>query len=162
RQTAPLTVQQFAAMGGHARASELTKERRKEIARKAAQSRWEQARVRAAKRLDSCVDWTNCPFIDQNPEIEGGRPTIPGNRIPAITIVKSWDQGMTEQAIARELGTPLAKVRALLRYCQNHKKPACDIDWSGCSLVGPDPADQRWLVVIGTSVAAEGIVGVHD
>jgi hypothetical protein len=36
----PLTVPQFAALGGHARAKSLSAERRKEIARQAVSARW--------------------------------------------------------------------------------------------------------------------------
>jgi hypothetical protein len=40
-----LTVKQMAAMGGNARAKTLTKARRKEIARKAAEARWKPKQV---------------------------------------------------------------------------------------------------------------------
>jgi hypothetical protein len=38
--TKPMTVQEFAALGGKARAKGLTAKRRKEIAAKAAAARW--------------------------------------------------------------------------------------------------------------------------
>jgi len=40
----PLTIQEFARMGGHARAKKLTEKERKESARRAAQARWAKAK----------------------------------------------------------------------------------------------------------------------
>jgi hypothetical protein len=42
----PLTVQEFARLGGKARAKKLGKERLKESARKAAQARWAQQKAK--------------------------------------------------------------------------------------------------------------------
>jgi hypothetical protein len=40
----PLTIQEFARMGGHARAKKLSETQRKESARCAAQARWAKAK----------------------------------------------------------------------------------------------------------------------
>jgi hypothetical protein len=40
----PLSIQEFARMGGHARAKKLTEKQRKESARRAAQARWAKAK----------------------------------------------------------------------------------------------------------------------
>ncbi len=53
----PLTVQEFARLGGHARAKKLGKEKLKESARKAAEARWAKRKaeldqdVKRAKKL---------------------------------------------------------------------------------------------------------------
>jgi hypothetical protein len=45
----PLTIQEFARMGGHARAKKLTETQRKESARRAAQARWAKAKEKEKK-----------------------------------------------------------------------------------------------------------------
>jgi hypothetical protein len=41
----PLTVTEFASMGGHARAKKLTKKQRSESARKAVNARWKKKKT---------------------------------------------------------------------------------------------------------------------
>ena len=67
------------------------------------------------------MDWSNCPLIDVNPDVQRGRAVLKGTRMPADDIVANWEAGVDEADIAANFGLPAALVKAILSYAAEHQ-----------------------------------------
>jgi uncharacterized protein (DUF433 family) len=69
-------------------------------------------------------DWSQCPLVEFDPEIQSGAPVLRGTRMPVDAIVGNSDYGLSAPEIAEQFEIPPDRVEAILVYFQSHR-PAC-------------------------------------
>ena len=62
------------------------------------------------------IDWSRCSIVQTDPEKMGGVPTERAWRLAADSIVKNYDDGVSEEEIAGMFEVPLTDVRVILAY----------------------------------------------
>ena len=60
------------------------------------------------------VDWSGCPLVEVDPEIQSGAPVVRGTRVPVSTIVDNAEYGLSVAGITEQ-------VRAILTYADGHR-----------------------------------------
>lgn len=60
--------------------------------------------------------WTDCPYVQVDPEKLHGEPTVGAYRVAARTVVECEEFGETPEEIAEDYGLPLDQVKAVLNY----------------------------------------------
>ena len=67
------------------------------------------------------VDWSQCPLVEIDPEIQSGAPVLRGTRMPVDAIVGNFDYGESAADIAALFEIPLERVEAVLAYVESHR-----------------------------------------
>lgn len=67
------------------------------------------------------VDWSHCPLVGVDPEIQSGAPVLRGTRLPASAIVDNAEFGLTAAEISEQFEIAQAQVEAILTYAKGHR-----------------------------------------
>jgi uncharacterized protein (DUF433 family) len=67
------------------------------------------------------IDWSECPLVEIDPEIQSGAPVLRGTRMPVSAIVDNFDYGESAADIAQLFEIPLEPVEAVLAYVKSHR-----------------------------------------
>lgn len=67
------------------------------------------------------IDWSECPQVEVNPNIQSGNPILRGTRMPASAIVDNFDYGLSVAEISEHFELPLDPIRAILTYAKSHR-----------------------------------------
>lgn len=67
------------------------------------------------------VDWSKCPLVEVDPEIQSGAPVVPGTRVPVSAIVDNAEYGLSVKEISEQFPVSSAEVRAILEYANGHR-----------------------------------------
>jgi uncharacterized protein (DUF433 family) len=67
------------------------------------------------------VDWSDCPFVEIKPGVQGGAPVLRGTRMPANAIVENFDYGVSAAEISEQFEVPLDGIQAILTYAKSHR-----------------------------------------
>lgn len=67
------------------------------------------------------VDWSNCPLVEVDPQIQGGAPVLRGTRLPASAIVDNAEYGLSVPEISQQFEVSQAQVREILTYANGHR-----------------------------------------
>jgi uncharacterized protein (DUF433 family) len=67
------------------------------------------------------IDWSECPLVEIDPEIQSGAPVLRGTRMPVGAIVDNADFGLSAAEIAEQFELPLERVEAVLTYVKSHR-----------------------------------------
>jgi len=67
------------------------------------------------------IDWSQCPLVEIDPEIQSGAPVLRGTRMPVNAIVDNADYGVSAAEIAEQFEIPLERVEAVLTYVKSHR-----------------------------------------
>jgi uncharacterized protein (DUF433 family) len=67
------------------------------------------------------VDWSNCPLVEVDPEIQSGAPVLRGTRLPASAIVDSAEYGLGPEEISSQFQVSVDRVREVLQYAAIHR-----------------------------------------
>lgn len=62
------------------------------------------------------IDWSECPLVEIDAEIQSGAPVLRGTRMPVTAIVDNFDYGVGEGEIAEQFEIPLERVQAVLAF----------------------------------------------
>jgi uncharacterized protein (DUF433 family) len=68
------------------------------------------------------IDWSQCPLVEIDPEIQSGAPVLRGTRMPVEAIVGNSDYGLSAPEIAEQFELPLKRVEAVLTYVKSHRR----------------------------------------
>lgn len=72
-------------------------------------------------RRNETIDWSQCPLVETDPEIQSGAPVLRGTRMPVNAIVDNFDYGEDAAEIAELFEIPLERVEAVLAYVKSHR-----------------------------------------
>jgi uncharacterized protein (DUF433 family) len=66
------------------------------------------------------VDWSQCPFVEANPQIQSGATVLRGTRMPVSAIVDNFDDGLSVAEIMEQFEVSEEDIVAVLEYAKNH------------------------------------------
>ena len=82
------------------------------------------------------------PYVEQRPNVQGGRPIIKGSRFPVSSIVQDYRRGLSVEEILREFPQLRpAEVHDALSYYYDHQM---EIDQEIAELTDLDVAMQQY------------------
>src|ERR1700693_6047945 len=67
------------------------------------------------------IDWSECPLVEIDPEIQSRAPVLRGTRMLVDAIVDNADYGESAAEIAGLFEIPLERVEAVLTYVKSHR-----------------------------------------
>jgi uncharacterized protein (DUF433 family) len=67
------------------------------------------------------VDWSQCPLVEVDPEIQSGAPVLMGTRLPVSAIVDNAEYGLSPAEITEQFEVSQAQVEAILAYAKGHR-----------------------------------------
>jgi uncharacterized protein (DUF433 family) len=67
------------------------------------------------------VDWSECPLVEVDPEIQSGAPVLAGTRLPVSAIVDNAEYGLSVAEISEQFEVSQAQVKAILAYAKGHR-----------------------------------------
>jgi len=67
------------------------------------------------------IDWSQCPLVEVDPEIQSGVPVLSGTRLPASAIVDNAEYGLSVAEISEQFQVSEAQVREILAYAKGHR-----------------------------------------
>ena len=67
------------------------------------------------------IDWSECPLVEIDPQIQSGAPVLRGTRMPVAAIVDNATYGESAAAIAELFEIPRERVEAVLAYAKSHR-----------------------------------------
>jgi len=67
------------------------------------------------------IDWSDCPLVEVNPNVQSGAPLLCGTRLPVDAIVDNFDYGVSVQEISRQFEVPVSQVEAIVSYANGHR-----------------------------------------
>lgn len=67
------------------------------------------------------VDWSECPIVEVDPEIQSGAPVLAGTRLPVSAIVDNAEYGLSVAEISEQFEVSQAQVKAILAYAKGHR-----------------------------------------
>lgn len=67
------------------------------------------------------VDWSQCPLVEIDSEIQSGAPVLAGTRLPASAIVDNAEYGLSVAEISEQFEVAETQVRAILAYAKGHR-----------------------------------------
>jgi uncharacterized protein (DUF433 family) len=67
------------------------------------------------------IDWSQCSFVEINPQIQSGAPVLSGTRMPVNTIVDNFDDGLSLAEIMEQFEVSEEAILAVLEYAKNHR-----------------------------------------
>jgi uncharacterized protein (DUF433 family) len=70
---------------------------------------------------DEEIDWSQCSFVEINPQIQSGAPVLSGTRMPVNAIVDNFDDGLSVAEIVEQFGVSEEDVEAVLEYAKTHR-----------------------------------------
>ncbi|MBV9034383.1 MAG: DUF433 domain-containing protein [Acidobacteriaceae bacterium] len=59
-------------------------------------------------------DWSQCPLVEVDPEIQSGAPVLRGTRLPVSAIIGNFEYGATVPEISQWFDVPQEQVQAML------------------------------------------------
>jgi uncharacterized protein (DUF433 family) len=66
--------------------------------------------------LSEQIDWSVCPFVEIDPNVQSGAPVLRGTRLPVSAIVDNFDYGLSSEDISEQFQVPLVRVNEILEY----------------------------------------------
>lgn len=60
------------------------------------------------------VDWSQCPLVEVNPQVQSGAPVLRGTRMPVNAIVDNFDYGVSVAEISKQFEVPRDRIEAIL------------------------------------------------
>jgi uncharacterized protein (DUF433 family) len=78
-------------------------------------------KVSEADNMKDKIDWSQCPLVEIDPEIQSGAPVLRGTRMPVGAILDNFEYGESAAAIAQLFEIPLERVEAVLTYVKSHR-----------------------------------------
>ena len=67
------------------------------------------------------VDWSQCPMVEVDPEIQSCAPVLAGTRLPVSAIVDNAEYGLSPAEITEQFEVPQDQVEAILAYAKGHR-----------------------------------------
>jgi len=67
------------------------------------------------------VDWSQCPLVEADPEIQSGAPVLKGTRLPVSAIVDNAEYGVSIAEICEQFEVSQAQVEEILTYANGHR-----------------------------------------
>ena len=67
------------------------------------------------------VDWSQCPFVEADPQIHSGAPVLRGTRMPVNVIVDNFDYGSSVAEITEQFDVSEDEIVAVLEYAKSHR-----------------------------------------
>ena len=66
------------------------------------------------------IDWSECPIVETNLNVQGGAPVLRRTRLPVSAILNNFDYGMTATEIAEQFEILPDRVESILTYAKSH------------------------------------------
>ncbi len=66
-------------------------------------------------------DWSQCPFLEVNPQIQIGVPVLRGTRLPASAVIGNFEYGATIPEISQWFDVSQDQVQAILSYFESQQ-----------------------------------------
>jgi uncharacterized protein (DUF433 family) len=67
------------------------------------------------------LDWSQCPLVEINPQVQGGTPVLRGTRMPVNAIVDNYDYGLSVAEISEQFDVSEEDILAILTYVKSHR-----------------------------------------
>jgi uncharacterized protein (DUF433 family) len=66
------------------------------------------------------IDWSQCPLVEVNPNVQSGAPVLRGTRMPVSAIVDNSVYGLSVAEISEQFEIPQDRIQAILTYAKSH------------------------------------------
>jgi uncharacterized protein (DUF433 family) len=66
------------------------------------------------------IDWSQCSFVESDPQRLGGAPVLRDTRMPVSAIVDNFDYGLSVDEIMEQFEVSKSDIEAVLEYAKNH------------------------------------------
>ena len=97
------------------------------------------------------------PYVEQRPDVQGGRPVIKGSRFPVSSIVQDYRRGRSVEEILREFPQLRpAEVHDALSYYYDHQ---AEIDREVAELMDLDAAMQKYPPTLPSFTVISALLG---
>jgi uncharacterized protein (DUF433 family) len=67
------------------------------------------------------IDWSQCPLVEVNPNVQSGAPVLRGTRMPVSAIIDNFLYGLSVVEISEQFEVPQDHVQAVLSYAKSHR-----------------------------------------
>jgi uncharacterized protein (DUF433 family) len=67
------------------------------------------------------IDWSQCPLVEVNPNVQSGAPVLRGTRMPVSAIVDNSAHGLSVAEISEQFEIPQDRIQAILTYAKSHR-----------------------------------------
>jgi uncharacterized protein (DUF433 family) len=67
------------------------------------------------------IDWSQCPLVEVNPNVQSGAPVLQGARMPVSAIVDNFAYGLSVAEISAQFEVPRDRIQAILTYAKSHR-----------------------------------------
>jgi uncharacterized protein (DUF433 family) len=67
------------------------------------------------------IDWSQCPLVEVNPNVQSGAPVLRGTRMPVSAIVDNSAYGLSVAEISEQFEIPQDRIHAILTYAKSHR-----------------------------------------
>ena len=67
------------------------------------------------------IDWSRCPLVETNPNVQSGAPVLRGTRLPVEALVDNFDYGLSTAEISQQFEISQSEVEAILAYANGHR-----------------------------------------
>ena len=67
------------------------------------------------------LDWSQCPLIEIDPQIQSGAPVLRGTRLPVSAIIGNFEYGANVPDISQWFDAPEDQVQAIFFYFESHQ-----------------------------------------
>ncbi len=66
--------------------------------------------------LSEQINWSECPLVEVDPNVQSGAPVLRGTRLPVSAIVDNFDYGLSSEEISEQFQVSLVRVEEILEY----------------------------------------------
>ena len=70
---------------------------------------------------EKIIDWSGCPLVEFNANIQSGAAVLRGTRLPVAAIVDNFDFGVSTDEIAEQFDVSLPQVEAIVDYANGYR-----------------------------------------
>jgi len=67
------------------------------------------------------IDWSQCPLVEVNQNVQSGVPVLRGTRMPVSAIVDNSAYGLSVAEISEQFEIPQDRIQAVLTYAKSHR-----------------------------------------
>lgn len=72
------------------------------------------------------IDWSQCPLVEVNPNVQSGAPVLRRTRMPVSAIVDNSAYGLSIAEISEQFEIPQDLIQAILTYAKASPR------WASC------------------------------
>jgi uncharacterized protein (DUF433 family) len=68
------------------------------------------------------INWSQCPLVEVNSHILGGKPVVRGTQVPVSEIMHTFNSGVSVATLSTRFKIPRDHIRAILFYAKGQHR----------------------------------------